>query len=131
MSNNNARIMIVDDMVTMRKLIINICGEIGYTDIIEAGDGTQAWDLIQNSSPSVSLVISDLTMQKGSGIDLIKRIRSDSRFQSLPFLIMITEGEKDQLGLAVKSGVDHYITKPFTAPVLKAKLQEIYEKRGG
>jgi len=127
----NTRILIVDEMLTMRKLVSKACQEIGFTDVIEASDGAQAWQAIQESQPPVGLVISDWGMPKGTGIDLVRRIRADSRFSKLPFLMVTAEAEQHQVLEALKSGVDQYMLRPFTTPVLSEKLEQVHQKRGG
>lgn len=131
MFNLSTRVLVVDDMMTMRKLVSKICKEIGFTDLVEASDGAQAWQAIQDASPPIGLVISDWNMPNCSGIDLVKRIRADSRFSGLPFLMVTAEAEQHQVVEALKSGVDNYVVKPFTAPILTEKLETVHKKRGG
>ncbi len=123
-----AKILIVDDMMTMRKLVIKCCKEIGFTDFIEAADGALAWEALNNANPPVGLIISDWNMPNSSGLDLLKRIRSDSRLKHLPFLLVTAEAEKPQIIEAVKAGVTNYVVKPFTPDVLKTKLEEAHKK---
>lgn len=125
------RVLIADDMLTMRKLVGKVCKEIGFTDITEAADGAKAWEAITNANPPIGLVISDWNMPNSSGIDLCKRLRSDSRFSAIPFLMVTAEAEQHQIVEAVKAGVSNYVIKPFTADTLKAKLEIIHKKMVG
>lgn len=125
------RVLIVDDMMTMRKLVGKICKEIGFTDITEASDGTLAWEAIMGASPGFGLVISDWNMPNCSGVDLLKRLRADSRFGKTPFLLVTAEAEQHQVAEAVSAGVDSYVVKPFTKEVLAAKLEAVYKKYCG
>jgi two-component system chemotaxis response regulator CheY len=127
----STKVLIVDDMMTMRKLVGKVCKEIGFTDMVEAGDGIQAWEKIQNSSPPIGLIISDWNMPNCSGLDLVKRIRADSRFGKTPFLMVTAEAEQHQVIEALKAGVDNYVVKPFNAPTLIEKLEAIHKKRSG
>ncbi len=122
------RILVVDDMMTMRKLVTKICKELGYSDITEAGDGAKAWEAITNANPSIGLVISDWNMPNSTGLDLLKRVRGDSRYKTLPFLMVTAEAEQHQVAEAVKSGVDNYVIKPFDKETLKMKLEAVYKK---
>jgi two-component system chemotaxis response regulator CheY len=131
MFNLSTRVLVVDDMMTMRKLVSKICKEIGFTDLVEAADGALAWQAIQDANPPIGLVISDWNMPNCSGIDLAKRIRADSRFNGLPFLMVTAEAEQHQVVEALKSGVDNYVVKPFTAATLTEKLETVHKKRGG
>lgn len=124
----NTKILIVDDMMTMRKLVTKVCKELGFTDMTEAPDGAQAWQMISSSPQPFGLVISDWNMPQCTGLDLLKRTRSDSRFSQLPFLMVTAEAEQHQIMEAVQAGVSGYVIKPFTANGLKEKLTAVYQK---
>lgn len=124
----NTKILIVDDMMTMRKLVTKVCKELGFSDFTEATDGAVAWQLISSSPQPFGLVISDWNMPQCTGLDLLKRTRSDSRFSQLPFVMVTAEAEQHQIMEAVQSGVSGYVIKPFTADMLKEKLAAVYQK---
>ena len=123
------RILIVDDMITMSKLMTKVCNQLGFTDITEASDGSSAYDLIQNANPPIEMIISDYEMPDSTGMDLLKRLRNESRFLHLPFLILYTQPTPTQITEATKAGADDYLEKPFDASRLTEKLKNIYQKR--
>jgi two-component system chemotaxis response regulator CheY len=125
------RILVVDDMMTMRKLVGKACREIGFTDISEANDGAAAWSAITEANPPFGLVISDWNMPNSSGLDLLKRIRSDSRFGKLPFILVTAEAEQHQILEAAKAGVSQYVVKPFTVDSLREKIEMVHKKISG
>lgn len=125
------RVLIVDDMMTMRKLVGKVCKDIGFTDITEAADGALAWAAISSASPPIGLVISDWNMPNCSGLDLLKRVRADSRHGKLPFLLVTAEAEKHQIVEALKAGVSNYVIKPFTPESLKEKIEAVHLKIKG
>jgi two-component system chemotaxis response regulator CheY len=129
--NLKTRVLVVDDMSTMRSLVVDVCRQIGFTDIVEADNGASAFLEIQNSETPIGLVISDWNMPQSSGLDLVKRVRADSRFKNLPFVMVSTESKTENVMEALKAGVDHYVMKPFTAAVLTEKLELTHKKRGG
>jgi two-component system chemotaxis response regulator CheY len=131
MFSNTTKVLIVDDMMTMRKLVSKTCKDIGFQNLVEAADGIQAWEAIQNSTPPIGLVISDWNMPNCSGLDLVKRIRADSRFKNTPFIMVTAEAEQHQVLEAIKSGVDNYVVKPFGKEQLIEKLEAVHKKRGG
>jgi two-component system chemotaxis response regulator CheY len=131
MFSNTTNVLIVDDMMTMRKLVSKTCKDIGFQNLVEAADGIQAWEAIQNSTPPIGLVISDWNMPNCSGLDLVKRIRADSRFKNTPFIMVTAEAEQHQVLEAIKSGVDNYVVKPFGKEQLIEKLEAVHKKRGG
>jgi two-component system chemotaxis response regulator CheY len=125
------RILIVDDMMTMRKLVAKACKEIGFTDLTEANDGIQAWTLIGEAVPSFGLIISDWNMPNSTGLDLLKRLRSDSRFGKTPFILVTAEAEEHQIVEAAKAGVNQYLVKPFTTESLREKIEAVHKKISG
>lgn len=122
------RILVVDDMMTMRKIVAKVCKEIGFTDITEAQDGALAWQAIADAKPGFGIIISDWNMPNCTGLDLLKRVRADSRFSALPFLLVTAESEQHQIVEAVKAGVSGYVVKPFNAETLKAQLENAHNK---
>lgn len=128
MFKETARILIVDDMEMMRRLVVQTCRTIGFKDIIEAPDGRRAWDFLINSDPPVELVISDWNMPGVSGIELLKRIRENEKFKNLPFILLTAENESGQVTTALKLGADNYLLKPFTTAVLQRKIEETYKR---
>lgn len=122
------RVLIVDDMSTMRKIVGKTCKELGFSDLTEAADGTLAWEALQTAAAPIGLIISDWNMPNCTGIDLLKRVRADSRFKGVPFILVTAEAEQHQVIEAVKAGVDQYVVKPFTKDDLKTKLEAVYKK---
>ena len=128
MFSPDTRILVVDDMMTMRKIIIKTCKELGFKDFTEAADGALGWAAIQTANPPIGLIISDWNMPNSNGLDLLKRVRADARFGKLPFMMVTAEAEQHQIVDAVKAGVSNYVIKPFTGEALKAKLEAVYKK---
>lgn len=124
------KVLIADDMGTMRKIVMKACKELQLTNFVEAADGQIAWENL-NANPDVGLVISDWNMPNCSGLDLLKRVRADSRFKNLPFMLLTAENEVEQVKAAMAAGVDGYVVKPFQAATLGQKLSEIYKRKFG
>lgn len=118
-----SRILIVDDMLTMRKLVIKSCKEIGFSDFTEAADGNLGWDKLTTAEPAINLIISDWNMPNCSGLEFLKKVRRDPRYAKMPFVLLTAEAEAGQVVEAVQAGVTSYIVKPFTTAALSAKLE--------
>jgi len=131
MYSSDTRILIVDDMMTMRKIVRKTLKEIGLLEVTEAKDGRDAWEKITNAEPGFQLIISDWNMPEVSGLELLRRVRADSTHKSLPFVMLTAESEKDQIMEAINAGVDTYIVKPFNSNTMKDKLQEVHQKTTG
>lgn len=126
MFDPKTKILIVDDMLTMRKIVTKILRELGFVDITEAVDGQEAWERTQNGK--FGLIISDWNMPRCSGLEFLKRVRADQNLAHTPFLLVTAEAERDQVAEAIKSGVDQYVVKPFSKDGLKTKLEMTYKK---
>jgi two-component system chemotaxis response regulator CheY len=125
MMDQNMKILTVDDFSTMRRIIKNMLRQLGYTNIVEAADGSEALSLLQREK--VDFVISDWNMPHMSGLDLIKAIRADENLKPIPFLLVTAEALKEYVVEAVKAGVNNYVVKPFTAETLKEKIDIIFK----
>lgn len=124
----NTRILILDDMMTLRKMVKKALRDLGFEDIQEAADGNEGWAVLNSSNPPIQLVVSDWNMPNCTGLELLRKVRSDPRFAKMPFILLTAEAEAQQLMEAVKLGVSNYIVKPFTPAVLKEKLEKTYAK---
>jgi len=127
----DTRILVVDDALTVRKLIVMTIKKMGFTDILEAGDGALAWSAMKDAEPRVSLVLSDWNMPNCTGLDLLKRVRADATYETVPFIMLTAEAEKSQIIEAMKAGVSGYVVKPINPQILTDKLEEIYKKLMG
>lgn len=122
------RILVVDDMAMMRRAVTKFCKDFGFSNFAEAADGAEAWQLISTAKPAFDLIISDWNMPNTTGLDLLKRLRADSRFAKTPMILVTAEKEKDQILEAIKSGVSGYVVKPFTPDTLREKLEAVHSK---
>lgn len=123
------KILIVDDMNTMRKIIKGMLTKLGCVNLSEADDGIPAWEAIQAAQiegKPFDFIISDWNMPGMTGIDLLKNVRSKPEMKTTPFLMVTAEAEQANIVVAVKAGVTNYIIKPFSPDILKAKLDKVF-----
>jgi two-component system, chemotaxis family, chemotaxis protein CheY len=120
------KILVVDDFSTMRRIVKNLLKQIGFENIDEAEDGQHALSRLKNDK--YQFVVSDWNMPNMTGIELLKNVRSDPGLKALPFLMVTAEAEKEKVVEAIKAGVNNYIIKPFTAEILKEKMDKIFER---
>jgi len=118
------KLLVVDDSSTMRRIIKNTLARLGYTDILEGGDGLEGWAAL-DANPDIEMLITDWNMPEMNGLELVKKVRADMRFKDLPIIMVTTEGGKAEVITALKAGVNNYIVKPFTPQVLKEKLAAV------
>ena len=129
MPDYKMKILVVDDFSTMRRIVKNVLKQIGYEVFEEAEDGVHAYTKLKNGG--FGLVVSDWNMPNMDGVDLLRKVRSDPEIRDTPFLMVTAEAEKHKIVEAIKSGVSNYIVKPFTAEVLKEKIDKIFENLEG
>ena len=120
----NMRVLVVDDFSTMRRIIKNILRQLGFNNIVEADDGTTAWD--QLNKDKIDFIISDWNMPQMTGIELLRKVRASEEFADLPFLMVTAEAQQENILEAVQAKVSNYIVKPFTAEVMKQKIDKIF-----
>lgn len=127
------RILVVDDMVGMRKLVKEQLHKMGYHDIVESENGETAFkelnEAVGKGAP-IGLVLSDWNMPVLQGIELLRRVRATPKFAELPFMLITAEGEFNQVKEAIALKVSDYIVKPFTPATMKAKLETVWKKFG-
>lgn len=123
------KILIVDDFSTMRRIIKNLLRDLGFTNTQEADDGVTALPMLRNGD--FDFLVTDWNMPGMTGIDLLKQVRADPKLVSLPVLMVTAEAKRDQIIEAAQAGVNGYVVKPFTAQVLKEKIDKIFERVGG
>lgn len=116
-------ILIVDDYKTMLRIVRNLLSKLGFSDIDEATDGTDALEKLK--SRRYGLIISDWNMQPMTGYELLQKVRANDSTKSLPFVMVTAESKVENVIAARKAGVNNYIIKPFSAEVLKAKLKTV------
>jgi len=118
------KILIVDDFSSMRQIVRSLLEARGYSNLCEADNGHAALDMISEDN-EIGLVVSDWSMPKMTGLELLKAIRSDPRKTHIPFLMVTAEAERERISEAIDAGVDNYIVKPFSGKVLAEKLSNI------
>jgi len=115
--------LVVDDSSTMRRIICNTLGNIGYTNVTEAEDGMEALKKIKTQQ--FDAIMTDWNMPRMNGLELVKALRAMENYKNIPIIMVTTEGGKREVITAIKEGVNNYIVKPFTPQILKEKLRDI------
>ena len=121
------KFLVVDDSVTMRRIIINALERIGYTEAVEAANGHEA---LGSFDESIGFIITDWNMPTMSGLEFARNVRSTPYGQTIPILMVTTRGAREDIVAAVEAGVNNYILKPFTPSVLKDKIDRLLASVG-
>jgi two-component system chemotaxis response regulator CheY len=119
------KFLVVDDSPTMRRIVRNALRDIGYSEVIEAGDGQEAFKKFEEEGESVDLVITDWNMPNMNGLELTRAIRGHGSMGEKPILMITTRGMKEDVMAAMQARVNNYIVKPFTPEVLRDKINMV------
>jgi len=123
MAYKDLTVLVVDDFLTMRRIVRKILRDLDFQNIIEAEDGSAALDVLKTTK--IDLIVSDWNMPRMTGLELLKQVRSTDNLKDTPFLMITAEAQKENIVEAVKAWVSNYIVKPFTAATLEEKLSKI------
>ena len=116
--------LIVDDSISMRKVLVAVLSKIGITEVGQAADGEEA--VAACDTDDYDVVLMDWNMPKMLGIDALKQIRADGK--SVPIIMVTTETEKGRVLEALKAGANNYIIKPFKPDAIQLKIEETLAK---
>jgi two-component system chemotaxis response regulator CheY len=119
------KILVVDDMATMRRIVKNILKQLGFASVEEAENGQEALQKLR--ADTFGFVVSDWNMPVMTGIDMLREIRADEKLKAIPVLMVTAEAQQANLVEAIQAGVSNYIVKPFTAETMQQKLQKIFK----
>lgn len=117
-------VLVVDDYKTMIRIIRNLLKQLGFSDVDDAADGTEALDMLRKKK--YGLVISDWNMEPMTGYELLKEVRTDDQLARTPFIMVTAESKTENVIAAKKAGVNNYIVKPFNAATLKTKIDAVF-----
>lgn len=118
------KILIVDDMSTMRRIIKNALRQLGFSNLDEAEDGQLGLNKVKQGG--FDLVISDWNMPNLDGLGMLKAIREDPALKDTPVLMVTAQASQACVLEAIRAGATNYIVKPFTADTLKGKIEKIF-----
>jgi len=121
---NISSILIVDDSVTMRKIIKHHLTQLGYNSIIEASNGKEGLKKVVEEK--IDLIICDWNMPEMNGLQFLYNLREN--WQEIPVIMLTTVNTQDEVIAAMKAGANSYLTKPFTRDSLKEKIEQIKTK---
>ena len=118
-------ILIVDDSSTMRMIIKKIIKVSGFDigEVFEAADGREAIKVLTDEW--IDLVLTDINMPNMNGLELISEMKKDEMLQSIPVVMVTTEGGEKRIQESMKLGASGYIKKPFLPEEIKKTLSTI------
>ncbi|MFC1744893.1 response regulator [Candidatus Riflebacteria bacterium] len=124
---SDLKILIVEDSAMAQRMYKKILSRLQYKNYTIANDGVSALEILKETDATApfEIVLCDWNMPEMDGIGFVKALRKSAEHKKLPVIMVTTETEKDRILEAVKSGINHYIVKPFTAETLQEKIKEV------
>jgi two-component system chemotaxis response regulator CheY len=113
--------LVVDDSMTIRRIVIKALGMVGINETTEAADGAEA--VAAATADNFDVVLLDWNMPKMSGIETLRALRQEG--VKTPVIMVTTEAEKSRVIEAIKSGANDYLIKPFSPDQLAQKVKTV------
>lgn len=123
MNPTDARVLVVDDSESMRRVVHRVLAEVGFVDIDEAEDGVEG--LEKATGAHYHLVITDWNMPRMDGIGLVRALRASPATHDVPVLIVTGEVTRERVFEAAEAGVSGFVVKPFVSPTLEEKVRAV------
>jgi type IV pili sensor histidine kinase/response regulator len=113
-------ILVADDSIAVRRALETLFTRVGYR-AVACADGQDALEQLQRSRDPFDLVLSDIEMPRLNGLQLLKAIRDDRRWDALPVVMLTSRDGREHFHKAMELGANAYLTKPFQPqPLLEA-----------
>lgn len=120
------KVLVVDDQNSVRAMTRMTLEEIGFRHIHEAENGVKAMETA--SLQPLDLIISDYNMPEMDGLGLLRAVRGHPVVRKVPFILLTGRGDKELVVKAAQAGVNNYLVKPFTAAILREKIEQVMGK---
>jgi two-component system chemotaxis response regulator CheY len=118
------KVLVVDDDVVSRMMLVHLIDSSGHFDIVEAEDGADAWQQLRDGLRP-ALCFCDLRMPRLSGMELLQKVRGDAALAAMPFVLVSSANDRDTVELATQAGATGYIVKPFDQVQVRAQLDAL------
>jgi CheY-like chemotaxis protein len=119
-------VLLVDDEDQLRRVMKDLLEREGYT-IAEAADGVEALDQADRLAPDV--IVLDLNLPTLDGYSVLSQLRSRPATREIPIIVLTAKGDEDNEVRVFELGADDFLTKPFRARALSARLESVVARR--
>lgn len=119
--SERGKVLVVDDDVVSRMMLMHLVDTCGHYEILEAEDGADAWRQIQ-AGLFPAIIFCDLRMPHLSGMELLARLKADPRLAAIPFVLASAANERETVDQASGLGAAGYLVKPFVPDEIRALL---------
>lgn len=119
------KVLIVEDEMAIRQMLLFLLQESGF-EVLQAENTQQAMDCI--SSHNIDLIILDWMLPGISGVELCRRLKKESAYKHIPIIMLTAKAEEDDKIQGLDAGADDYLTKPFSARELVARINAVLRR---
>lgn len=123
----NSCVLVVDDSRTLRRILVRELNTLGLTNILEAGDGVEAVDVVK--SKTVDLMLLDMEMPELDGLGVLQALKSDEAYKQLPIIVISGADQFEKTIKCIEIGAEDYLPKPFDPTLLRARIFSSLEKK--
>jgi two-component system chemotaxis response regulator CheY len=120
------QVLVVDDDVVSRMVLMHLVDTCGSFDIVEAEDGAEAWEQLQGGLRP-AIVFCDLRMPRLSGMDLLRRVRAEPALGGVPFVLVTSANDSATMEQATDFGASGFLVKPFLPEQVRVYLMPFLE----
>ena len=121
-------ILLIEDEKPIRDMVRFALSREGI-DMIEAGDVATAWDALAQRLPD--LILLDWMLPDESGLNFLKSLRKESRFKTVPVIMLTARAEEEDRIRGLESGADDYVVKPFSPKEMIARVRAVIRRTTG
>lgn len=121
------KVLVVDDDVVSRMVLMHLIDSCGSFEIVEAEDGADAWAQLE-AGLRPAICFCDLRMPRLSGMELLQRVKAHPEISSVPFVLVTSANDKDTVQEATRAGATGYIVKPFQAEQVRVHLADFLDQ---
>jgi len=127
MINNSVRVLVVDDVASMRNILCLMLNRLGFGTVEAVENAEQAIQKLEQAE--FGLVISDWQMDGMTGLDLLNKIRETPTLQHIPTILVSAQSSELNSAAAKSAGAQGYLVKPFRLDILKSTIKEAFDLR--
>jgi two-component system chemotaxis response regulator CheY len=127
MLNSSVRVLVVDDIASMRNVLSLMLNRLGFVTVETAEDAAQAMQKLEHGE--FGLVISDWQMDGMTGLELLNKIRETPALQHIPLILVSAQSSELNSAAAKSAGAQGYLVKPFRLDILKSTIKEAFDLR--
>jgi two-component system, chemotaxis family, chemotaxis protein CheY len=120
------KVLVVDDQNSVRQMTRITLEQLGIRHIHEAENGVAAMETA--CLQPLDLIISDYNMPEMDGLGLLRAVRGHPAVRKVPFILLTGRGDRELVVKAANAGVNNYLIKPFTAEILRQKIEQVVGK---